>query len=400
MFSPEEIVEKIKFYKSEADHAPTPRVRKVEQKPMRILSGGIARTTGGRIWATWIDNCECRFSHPVAGWSDDDGITWTGTRYEINELTTPGGLSRNSDCSNLWLAPNGDLWWIFDNGLGVFDGQDGIWASVCKNPDGLEPEWSCPEYIWYGHAINKPVVLRNGDWLIGCSFWLYPTDDMIGVDFPCICGHELDHLRMAHILASSDQGKTWARRGGVKVEEWSFNEPNLVERQDGSLLMYLRTSYGIAESVSVDGGCTWSEPERSKLMHPPARIATVRLKSGKLLMIKHAACQQKTEYKREKLSAYLSDDDGKTWYGKLMLDERDGVSYPDGFQDSKGRIYVIYDHVRTDGEILMAVFEETDVIAGKVISPNSRLKQVIHRLPGYVENNDESFVHIKLIANQ
>jgi len=41
---------------------------------------------------------------------------------------------------------------------------------------------------------------------------------------------------------------------------------------------------------------------------------------------------------------------GKAAY---MLDERDGVSYPDGFQSPDGTIYISYDHNRsTDGEIL------------------------------------------------
>ncbi len=32
----------------------------------------------------------------------------------------------------------------------------------------------------------------------------------------------------------------------------------VVERKDGSLWMLLRTSYGIGQSVSADGGATWS----------------------------------------------------------------------------------------------------------------------------------------------
>ncbi len=35
---------------------------------------------------------------------------------------------------------------------------------------------------------------------------------------------------------------------------------------------------------------------------------------------------------RSHLTAWLSEDDGKTWRGGLMLDERATVSYPDGFQ--------------------------------------------------------------------
>ena len=43
-----------------------------------------------------------------------------------------------------------------------------------------------------------------------------------------------------------------------------------------------------------------------------------------------------------------------------MLDEREGVSYPDVAQDQKGKIYIVYDRNRyTDREILMAVIRES-----------------------------------------
>ncbi len=71
-----------------------------------------------------------------------------------------------------------------------------------------------------------------------------------------------------------------------------------------------------------------------------------------------------------KLSAWLSDDDGKTWQGGLMLDERKGVSYPDGFQAPDGTIYISYDRNRaTDGEILLARFTEEDILAKQAREP-------------------------------
>ncbi len=61
----------------------------------------------------------------------------------------------------------------------------------------------------------------------------------------------------------------------------------------------------------------------------------------------------------------LSDDDGRTWSGGLLLDERVTVSYPDGVQADDGRIFIIYDRNRaTDRQVLMAVFNEEDVAAG------------------------------------
>jgi hypothetical protein len=61
------------------------------------------------------------------------------------------------------------------------------------------------------------------------------------------------------------------------------------------------------------------------------------------------------------------------------LDERENVSYPDGFQAPDGRIYVAYDRKRVDGEILLAVFTEADIAAGKPVSDKTRLKIPVMR---------------------
>ncbi len=63
-----------------------------------------------------------------------------------------------------------------------------------------------------------------------------------------------------------------------------------------------------------------------------------------------------------------------------MLDDRKGVSYPDGFQDPDGTIFISYDRNRaTDGEVLLARFTENDIQAGKLVSPGSQLQLLISR---------------------
>jgi hypothetical protein len=63
------------------------------------------------------------------------------------------------------------------------------------------------------------------------------------------------------------------------------------------------------------------------------------------------------------------------------LDERSGVSYPDGVQDKDGLIWITYDRDRQgDGEILLAKFKEEDVLVGKNVSGAVTLKQTINKL--------------------
>jgi predicted neuraminidase len=223
-------------------------------------------------------------------------------------------------------------------------------------------------------TLNKPTVLANGEWMQPISL-----DQREG--FGAFKGQfkELDPLRGANVFVSTDQGATWQRRGAVTFPNPDWHEHMLVERRDGSLWMLARTRTGIMEATSRDGGRTWSPPADSDIKHPAARFHIRRLVSGKLLLVKHGDKVDAHEG-RVQLSAWLSDDDGQTWQGGLVLDERKGISYPDGFQAPDGTIYLSYDRNRaTDGEILLARFTEADVLAKQPTGPKSKLKLLISR---------------------
>lgn len=49
---------------------------------------------------------------------------------------------------------------------------------------------------------------------------------------------------------------------------------------------------------------------------------------------------------RKQMTAFLSQDEGRTWRGGLLLDERDRVAYPDGQQLSDNSVVVVYDRDR------------------------------------------------------
>jgi hypothetical protein len=136
----------------------------------------------------------------------------------------------------------------------------------------------------------------------------------------------------------------------------------ITELKDGRLWLLTRTGGGFLwESHSTDKGRTWSEAKASTIANPGSRFFIRRLASGNLLLVNH--------YKftgRSHLTAQLSTDDGQTWNDGLLLDERKGVSYPDGVQDKNGLIWITYDRDRQGaGDILLAKFKEEDVLAGK-----------------------------------
>lgn len=335
---------------------------------------GIERTPKGRLWACWVAGGDSPKAFFVLATSDDDGETWSKPRLVVDAHSKELPTDRSVLVGNLWTDPLGRLWLIFDQSMDMFDGRAGVWMAMSENPDAEKPTWSAPRRIWHGVTLNKPTVLANGEWMLPISL-----DQREG--FGPFKGQfkELDPLRGANVFVSADKGATWTRRGAATFPNPDWHEHMIVERKDSSLWMLARTRTGIMETTSRDGGRTWSAPMDSVIKHPVARFHIRRLASGKLLLVKHGDRIDAHEG-RVQLSAWLSDDDGKTWQGGLVLDERKGISYPDGFQAPDGTIYISYDRNRsTDGEILLARFTEADVLAKQLTGPKSKLKLLISR---------------------
>jgi hypothetical protein len=338
---------------------------------------GSARTPGGRLWSCWVAGEDGPEAFFVLNCSDDNGETWSNPRLVIDAHSDRLPMPRSTLVGNLWTDPTGKLWLFFSQSMQSFDGRAGSWAVICENPDADSPQWSAPRRIWHGYTLNKPTVLSGGEWVLPVSLNQasgpapFSTTGIFNV---------LDPLRGAHAFVSTDQGATWVDRGHVAFPDPSWHEHMFIERNDGSLWMLARTAKGMMQSFSDDGGRTWSTPSfPAGINQPVSRFHIRRLASGRLLFIKHGETID-THSGRSLLSAWLSEDDGATWMGGLMLDERTGVSYPDGFQAPDGTIYITYDRNRaTDGEILMARIREEDVLAGELVDPDSKLKMLVSR---------------------
>jgi hypothetical protein len=318
---------------------------------------GIERTAKGRLWVIYGRDVESPRNYQVLKFSDDDGRSWSSIRLMIMPQNGVRAMS-----PAIWIDPQGKLWVFWGQSFGLQDGRYGIFAISTDEPDAENPHWSAPRRLGDGIMLNKPTVLSNGDWLLTSSIW--KADDSI------------------RVYASTDQGKTFALRGTANIPDPKMrgpDEPMIVERKDGSLWMVVRVQ-GLGQTVSHDRGKTWTPVEKLAISHPTSRFFVRRLNSGALLLVKHGGINEKAG--REKLMAFVSDDDGATWTGGLMLDERDHITYPDGVQSTDGTIYVVYDRDRTpDGIIQMAVFKEDDVRAGSPTSGKATLKHEIDRLP-------------------
>ncbi len=343
------------------------------------MSAGIERTAGGRLWAAWVAGGDNPKAYFILATSDDDGKSWSPPRMVIHPPKTASGLHHTVLVGNLWTDPSGKLWLFYSQSLEMFDGRAGVWVISCENPDAENPTWSEPRRVWHGMSCNKPTVLGNGDWLLPISLW-----DRSAINSKFSKAYrDLDDQRMAHWFVSQDQGATWTRRGGVKIPAPLYDEHMVVELKDGRLWMLARTkcAFGhraIAESFSADGGATWSRPVQSGLLAINARFFVRRLQSGKILVVKNRPMEEREV--RSHLTALISSDEGKTWQGGLVLDDRDWVSYPDGVQAPDGSIYIIYDRERKkEREILFAKFTEEDILAKDFVSKGAKSRQLISK---------------------
>ena len=362
------------------------------QDENRLWQGipSMAKAPGGTLYNLFYSGMrgEKAGNYVVVARSDDDGQSWRCPEMVIDH---PDFRMRCFDPC-VWKDPLGRIWITWTQSHGFFDGRDGVWAIVSENPDDADPVWSPPRRIANGLMMNKPTVLRDGSWLFPCAVWKYCQPAGV-VEHPVVMEQE----RFSNVYASTDNGENFVLRGGADVPDRCFDEHMTVERKDGRLWMLVRTlntgweqadqpknapprrvSNGIGQSFSDDGGFTWSPGEPAELSGPCSRFFITRLRSGNLLLVNHY------DYTgRNNLAARISRDDGRSWEGLFLIDGRDNVSYPDGFQDDSGLIYVTYDHDRYgDRAILMAAFTEEDILAGRAVSGRVRRFVLVSRATG------------------
>lgn len=330
---------------------------------------GVEITRGGRIWSTFLTGGEKEPSienYVVYSYSDDGGKTWADPFFAI---VHPDENVRTIDPS-LWLAKDGSLWCMYtvastsDPALqtGLFGGQE-TWRVRIENPDadaqGLRAQLESaePEFMSKGMKFNKIISLDNGELMYFAS------------NNPA--------SRNIFVYVSSDNGKSFSLRSTIAGAssdgaQYSLVEPMGIQTEEGKIRVLARIQLnngavidgGLGCAESEDNGHTWTA-FKGNLSAPMggtvSRFAYYKLQSGNILFVYHDSLQND----RTNLTAWLSEDGGKTFPYKLLLDGRANVSYPDVTQDGDGNIYVQYDRGRnTQSEIRLCVFSEQDIRNG------------------------------------
>lgn len=318
----------------------------------------------GRQWRTF-------YAGPTDG-EDSNNFIVLATRadatapwQEVLYYDPDGDGPRRAFDPELWVSPDGKLQWTWtersvplrDGDLNRFTHRDEaqkeqLMAVTLNAEDVPTPPYPAPRVLLGGGVMMcKPIAAKDGRWLYPVSFW---NDDF-----------------SARIYASTDRGQTLSLVGSASLPAKfrEFDEHNVVELKDGTLRVYMRTKnnpgWNAWQADSRDGGRTWEPSKPCPFPHTNSRLFVRRLQSGALLLVKNGSLDRPLvtqNYRgRADMTAYVSDDEGATWTGGLLL-QAGACAYPDGDQAADGTIHVTCDGDRfTKQEIFDAAFTEADV---------------------------------------
>lgn len=347
---------------------------------------GIERASNGRLWSTWYtgDVGEGAMgNYAMVATAADVGQKWS------KPIAIQGPQGTRIGDPLPWIDPKGRLWVFYAQFTEKTETAPNLRATFAirtDDPTKAAPQWSQPFVVVPdGILFGKPVIRKeDGAWL--APFFVNGKPDWEDVK----AGKETG------VVISTDEGTSWKWLGGTDVPEnlLNFSEATIAQRKDGSIFMVIRTSLGLCESASTDGGKTWSpvKPMPGFEKGPSTRACMLKLASGAFMLVYHDAPPNKSgTFGRAKMTIWLSDDEGRTWPHKLLLDDRTRVSYPDAMQAPDGRIFITYDlgrYMAGEKQILLSVLREEDIRAGRLVSKDAKLKIITNQVYGYGNHFD------------
>lgn len=275
-------------------------------------------TDGGRTWSppevVWDDGGNtCGNPCPVV--DSRTGIVWllsTWNRGDDHESQIIAQKSK--DTRRIFLLRSSD--------------EGKTWSAPREiTADVKEPNWT-----WYATGPGAGIQLERGR----------KKGRLV---IPC------DHIEagteryFSHVIYSDDAGKSW--RLGGRTPRDQVNECEVVEREDGSMILNMRsydpTKKARQTAVSRDGGLTWEDQKiREDLIDPICQASFRRLswKSNRnpgAVLFSNAASTR-----REKLTLRVSFDDGETWAHSRVV-EPNPSAYSSIAVLPKGKIGLLYE---------------------------------------------------------
>lgn len=283
----------------------------------------LTRLKDGRYW---LLHSRDRKLHGL--FSTNKGRDWGSPAAVMEKAGGAIATARGAAHLSLLHMRSGRLGMVY-GGRASRPGRDGTLEFRSSDDDGAT--WSAATVIDPIFSVCRTSgarVLSDGRLVVPVFNWLSPS---AGGDSE----ESANSICTSWVFYSDDEGASWKRslselfvsldkgRGGC----YSFEEPSLEERADGSLLMYGRTELGVFyESASKDRGVTWTAPKPTRVAasYTPPMLVRMPASSDLLLVWNQASAEEIVAgLSRHRLSTAISKDGGATWMHHRNLESMD-----------------------------------------------------------------------------
>ncbi|MFN7925985.1 MAG: sialidase family protein [Bryobacteraceae bacterium] len=251
----------------------------------------------------------------------------------------------------VWQAPDGLVWLFYVVRYGETWSSSRIQAKISR--DRAET-WSDPSVLALeaGTMVrNRPIVLRNGEYLLPVYHETGEDREIVGPD------------STSRFLRFNPKTKQWTPSGEIRSAKGNI-QPAPVQIDDNYLITYCRRGGGygpvtdgyMIRAESRDGGHTWTEGRDSQFPNPNSAVDFLRLQNGHLLLVFNASMTKRTP-----LRVAISEDNDKTWPRQRDVGTgNDSYAYPVAIQTRDSRIHVVYTSNQRK-QINLVSFDESDI---------------------------------------
>jgi hypothetical protein len=365
---------------------------------LRIFQGcpQVEISEGGRLWATWFgSNVQAerapyhKDQFSVISTSADGGKTWKEVFvFDPSEL-----LGGSASDPMLWKDPKGNIRFIGLRNID-FKGKDefatSAWEFTMVNPENEHTAWTAPRLLGNKNiSVMKPLIFPDGTIMRSMD------------DFKLVGSRDKVRIRF---LKEDVEGQPIFVSEFPVDNDAGFAEQMPIIRKDGSLFTFYRAKKGQKFAESFDGGKTWNLGGYYPMQFSiNTKCILKTLPSGRVLLVANDVQMnedkgrkiyfytdengkerelKKHKTTRTRMTAYLSDDDGKTFPHRMLLCDDGQISYPSATLSNDGSMYIVYDQGRGvigQHTIFLSKVTEEDILAGKLVNGKSFLNNIVSR---------------------